>query len=54
MSNYTIHPDQYPSKAEYDKAVQDAKRREEKVIKVTGGYMAFETAEDYRTWKNQK
>jgi hypothetical protein len=25
-----------------------------KIVKVDGGYMAFETAADYRTWKNQK
>ena len=25
-----------------------------KVAKVEGGYMAFESAADYRTWKNQK
>jgi hypothetical protein len=25
-----------------------------KVIKVDGGFMAFENVEDYKTWKNQK
>lgn len=25
-----------------------------KVTKVEGGYMAFESVADYRTWKNQK
>ena len=25
-----------------------------KVIKVEGGYMAFESANDYETWKRQK
>jgi len=25
-----------------------------KIVKVEGGYMAFESAEDYRIWKNQK
>jgi hypothetical protein len=26
----------------------------EKVIRVEGGYLAFESAADYKTWKNQK
>lgn len=26
----------------------------EKVVKVSGGYMGFESADDYKTWKNQK
>ena len=26
----------------------------EKVVKVCGGYMGFETADEYKTWKNQK
>lgn len=26
----------------------------EKIVKVCGGYMAFESLEDYRIWKNQK
>ncbi|WP_438435384.1 hypothetical protein [Gorillibacterium sp. sgz500922] len=25
-----------------------------KVVKVTGGYLAFESINDYETWKNQK
>ena len=25
-----------------------------KIIKVVGGYMAFESLQDYETWKNQK
>jgi len=25
-----------------------------KVVKVEGGYMAFESWDDYNTWKNQK
>jgi hypothetical protein len=25
-----------------------------KIAKVYGGYMAFESVTDYRTWKNQK
>ena len=25
-----------------------------KISKVEGGYMAFESLDDYRTWKNQK
>lgn len=25
-----------------------------KVVKVGGGYMAFESVEDYRVWKKQK
>ena len=25
-----------------------------KIIKVDGGYMAFESLDDYKTWKNQK
>jgi hypothetical protein len=25
-----------------------------KVIKVTGGYLAFESVDDYRNWRNQK
>lgn len=25
-----------------------------KIIKVDGGYMAFESHDDYKTWKNQK
>jgi len=24
------------------------------VAKVTGGYMCFESCDDYKTWKNQK
>ena len=24
------------------------------IIKVAGGYLAFQSVEDYRTWKNQK
>ena len=26
----------------------------EKIVKVCGGYMCFESADDYRKWKNQK
>lgn len=25
-----------------------------KIVKVTGGYMAFESWDDFETWKNQK
>ncbi len=25
-----------------------------KIVKVEGGYRAFESLEDYKTWKNQK
>lgn len=25
-----------------------------KIVKVDGGWMAFESWDDYRTWKNQK
>lgn len=25
-----------------------------KIVKVDGGYMAFERVQDYETWKNQK
>lgn len=25
-----------------------------KIVKVDGGYMGFESIDDYRTWKNQK
>lgn len=25
-----------------------------KIVKVEGGYMAFESIRDYETWKNQK
>lgn len=25
-----------------------------KIVKVVGGYMCFESINDYRTWKNQK
>lgn len=25
-----------------------------KVVKVEGGFMAFESIQDYKTWKNQK
>lgn len=25
-----------------------------KIVKVEGGFMAFESLTDYRTWKNQK
>lgn len=25
-----------------------------KIAKVVGGYMAFESVEDYKVWKNQK
>lgn len=25
-----------------------------KIVKVDGGYRAFESIEDYKTWKNQK
>ena len=24
------------------------------IVKVDGGYMCFESADDYKTWKNQK
>jgi hypothetical protein len=24
------------------------------IVKVSGGYMAFESADDYRIWKNQR
>ena len=42
--------------------IQTDKRKEvvkeypeaEKIVKVDGGYMAFETIEEYETWKNQK
>lgn len=54
MSKYMITPEQYSSNREYEQAVKGAKAREEKVVKVEGGYMVFETAEDYRIWKNQK
>jgi hypothetical protein len=36
---------------------ETAKRRApwaEKIAKVEGGYMAFESSNDYATWKNQK
>ena len=26
----------------------------EKIVKVEGGYMVFETVTEYETWKNQK
>lgn len=26
----------------------------EKIVKVEGGYMAFESARDYETWKQQR
>ncbi len=26
----------------------------EKIVKVEGGYHCFESAQDYKTWKNQK
>ena len=25
-----------------------------KIVKVSGGYMAFDTVSEYETWKNQK
>ena len=25
-----------------------------KIVKVSGGYMAFESTSDYETWKNQR
>jgi hypothetical protein len=25
-----------------------------KIVKVDGGYMAFESLDDYQTWKNQR
>lgn len=26
----------------------------DKIVKVEGGYLAFETINEYKTWKNQK
>jgi hypothetical protein len=39
------------------KSRETAKRRcpwAAKVVKVEGGYVAFESADDWRIWKNQK
>jgi hypothetical protein len=36
------------------KEAVDAAPWAEKIVKVEGGYMAFESEDDYRTWKNQK
>ena len=35
-------------------AVKSAYPQAEKVVKVEGGWMVFETITDYQTWKNQK
>ena len=39
-----------------DKRSEAVKERPEasKIVKADGGYMAFETIEEYETWKNQK
>jgi hypothetical protein len=51
---YYLCAEHYPTRKEYKAAIQAAKLSAEKVIRVLGGYMVFETAEDYRIWQQQQ
>jgi len=37
-----------------EEAKKQAPPSAEKIVKVDGGYMAFETISEYENWKNQK
>ena len=54
MGHHMIYSDRTGELCKTRKAAENNAPEAAVIKKVEGGYMAFDTCDDYETWKNQK